>query len=345
MSDEAATTGFATPGSPWRSTLLTGGNRGSWSWSERAHEEEVMNGVEAWVFALRGDYKAWTMLEDADLDRYDLIILNMNFEALGHYERLIASRRERRAKLVGLYEGGLAMLHKRWREWGRVADCCDLVIAINEHGVSFLQSITSAPVRYVGIPYPVDGVARHRVPIEERSGEIFLCAPPLDRPLDYLASRSLGLPMFAYEETFSRRPRELVKHRSLDKMRYLRRAAGIYNDPSLALLPRTNLLRYFERVSRSRLWMNLDPRYTWARYILDAAALAMPIIATRETGHAPHIFPDLVVESPYDIAGATRLAERLRDDDAFYRSVTERASACLDWYRPENAIERLGEVL
>ncbi|MDB5033370.1 MAG: hypothetical protein JWQ98_611 [Chlorobi bacterium] len=325
--------------------LVCGGNRGRWHWKDRAHEEPITNGIEAWVFALRGEYLQGIELRAEDLDRYDLIVLNLNFGYLPHYRRVLGAAPSRRARLVGLYEGDLAELHDGWKEWRDVADRCDLIIAINGHGVSALEALTKTPVSFIGIPYPVDGTRAFSVPVAGRSREIFLCAPLLRRPLDYIAAETLGLPMYAFEKTFSRRLPELLEHRSFDKRRYVNRAERRYDNPALSILPNTHLKGFFDRAARSILWMNLDTRYTWGRYVLDAAALAMPIITTRETWHGIALFPDLLVDSPYDIAGARRLAARLLEDDAFYRDVTERASAGLDWYRPEATVKRLREVL
>lgn len=304
-----------------------------------------MNGVEAWVFALRGEYRYGGNLAASDFDSYDLIILNLNIEILPHYRRLLRNAVSRRATVIGLYEGDLGRLHSIWKEWSSVADLTDLIVAIHPQGVSMLGSLTSTPVHHIGIPYPVDGVREQSVDRSARTREIFLCARPLDRPLDYLAARPLDLPMYAYETTFSRRPRELLRHRSLDKAHYTRQAADRYADPGLTVLPHTHLFGYFERVARSLLWMNLDPRRTWARYIIDAASLGVPVVTTLETGHGPILFPELIVESPYDIAGATRIARRLLEDEGFYCAIVERAAGGLEWYRPEQTLARLWEAL
>jgi hypothetical protein len=325
--------------------LVLGGNRGSWNWKERQGDEPTMNGIEAWTFALRGSYKAGVELTAGDFEEYDLIVANLNFGYLPYYQQILSKRRNHRTKVVGLFEGEVLQLETGWKQWSAVADLCDLVIAINGFSVSLLASLTQSPVHFIGIPYPVDGVRKLAIPPEERESEVFLCASPLTRPYDYLASRSLGVPMYAYERTFSRRLREVIRHRSLDKMRYIQRARDLYGDPALTILSQTHLPGFFERTRHSLLWMNLDPRYTWARYVLDAAALGVPIVTTHNTWHASSLFPDLIVESPYDIAGANAIARRLIDDRDFYRHVVRHASSGLDWYRPEATVARLWEAL
>lgn len=321
--------------------LLLGGNRQAWSWNERLHEEGVTNGIEAWVHALRGDYRQGKTFRAEDLERYDLVILNLGISQLERYQSVLSNRATNRTKVVALHEGGLAELHQPWRPWSQVADLCDLVIAINGHGVSFMQALTSTPVVFIGIPYPVDGIRGYSVAIEERRHEVLLCAPPLVRPLDYLAARPLGLPMYAYESTIRRNVRDVWAHRTLNKEFYLNRARGLYADPNLEVLPQTGLVGFLEKAARTKLWMNLDTRYTWGRYVLDAAALGVPVITTRETWHGDILFPELVVSSPYDIDGATQLARRLLNDPEFYREVVEYAARGLDPYRPEVATERL----
>ena len=65
----------------------------------------------------------------------------------------------------------------------------------------------------------------------------------------------------------------------------------------------------------------MDPRYTWGRYILDAAALQVPVIATRSTGHAETFFPELMLENEFEIEKTQDLVLRLFRDKEFYQSV------------------------
>lgn len=324
--------------------LVVGGNRQPWKWSDRPDDVGVVSGVEAWVFALRGSYLWGGALCAKHLENHRLIILNLNPEHLDRYDRLLRAVRER-GKVVGLCEGGLAELAANWRMWSRVADQCDLVIAINAHGLSYLRSLTSTSVEHIGIPYPVDGVRLYATPIEARRSEILLCAPLLARPLDYLAARELGVRMIGYERTFPLRIRDVTRHRTLDRNTYVRRAQELYNDPMLDVLAQTTPQRYLERGARARIWMNIDPRYTWGRNVLDGAALGVPVVSTRETWHARFLFPDLVVDSPYDIAGATAIARMLLENDRFYGDVVERAGAGIEEYRADACVQKLDSIV
>ncbi|MBC8144876.1 MAG: hypothetical protein H7X80_04765, partial [bacterium] len=261
---------------PLGKALVTTEQASKWNWSGRRGNDALANGVEAWVFALRGDFRGVDFMKPEHFRTHDLVIVNLDYARIDQFDRLVPAKSDRSAIVVGLFEGELAGLSAYWRTWSRVADRCDLIIAINRFGVSTLESLTSTPVSYVGIPYPVDGIRQFVVPIEDRRREILLCADLLIRsPLDYLAARPLGLPMYGHVNSFHRRWREVFRHRSIDKQVYMKRAQKRYNDPALTILPQALIQEFFPRVARSLLWMNLETRYTWGRYVIDAAVLGV----------------------------------------------------------------------
>lgn len=331
---------------PFGRALVSTNQRTSWHSRDRPRDAAFVNGVEAWVYAMRGEFRGVHQLTRATFREFDLVMVNLDFMCIDQLDRVVPPKSERSATVVALFEGELAWLRTYWPEWRRVADRCDLVIAINRYGVSTLEELTSTPVSYIGIPYPVDGVRGYSVPIEQRTREILLCAHLLERtPLDYLAAHTLGIPMYGHVNSFKRTIPNMLRHRSLDGRMYIKRARGLYNDAALTVAPQVSLNDFLARGARSLLWMNLETRYTWGRYVIDAAALGIPIVTTRETGHGPVLFPDLTVDSPYDVAAARVLAARLLEDDAFYRSTIEHAWNNIDWYRPERAVERLTAAL
>lgn len=323
--------------------LVCANNSGSWHWRDRAKEESTMNGVESWVFALRGKYKHASMLQAKDLEENDLIILNLDYSLLTHYLTVLSKTTSRRAKVVGLYEASLDRVHPYRTLWSQVADCCNLVIAINQFGLDYLSTLTSTPVSLIGLPYPVDGMRSLAVSVEERERAVLLCGWLLDRSTDYDAVKDLGLPLVGYERTFKRTFRRALQRRAADRKRWVLRAEEVYNDSNLSVHLQTGLTEYFQRVRRLFLWVNLDSRYTWARYVIDAAALGIPIITTENTWQGPRLFPELIVQSPYDVKGARHLAQRLIEEPEFYQNVVANAAKQLDWYRPEAAVARLYE--
>lgn len=326
-------------------TLVCANNSGSWNWLDRAGDEKTMNGIESWVYAFRGRYKHASMLAPKDLEENDLVILNLDYPLLAHYSSVLEKCGDARARVVGLFEASLDRVHPFRTQWSQVADQCDLVVAINEFGLDYLSGMTSSPVALVGLPYPVDGMRELAIPKDERERALLLCGWLLDRSTDYDAVKGLGLPVVGYERTFKRTFRRALQRRAADRNRWVVRAREVYNDPGLEVRLQTGLAEYFRYVRKLFVWVNLDARYTWARYVLDAAALGIPIITTENTWQGPRLFPDLVVQSPYDVKGAEALARRLTEDADFYESVVVQASAQLDWYRPEATVQRLYEAL
>ena len=95
------------------------------------------------------------------------------------------------------------------------------------------------------------------------------------------------------------------------------------------------LKNYFKENRDSYIWLNLDDRFTWGRYVLDAAALQIPIITTESTGHADELFPYTCLEHEYDIDKAIELGRRLVDDKEFYHKVTSYPIGKMEHLKPE----------
>jgi hypothetical protein len=75
---------------------------------------------------------------------------------------------------------------------------------------------------------------------------------------------------------------------------------------------------YLELLSNYSIMLNLDERYTWARNVLDCAALQIPCISTANTLHAKELFPELIVTNLYDFENTKKLLYRLLEDSSFY---------------------------
>ncbi|HYM19953.1 MAG TPA: hypothetical protein VEW28_03000 [Candidatus Kapabacteria bacterium] len=328
--------------------LLLHWNRGRWSANERPVQALTENACESWVFAFGGDFLNTTLAKPSDLDGYDIIIANSDRI---HLEKLCALSNERPAscKWVTLIEGEALDYIKPRPHITELLNNSDLINCINKYTVEFFRHCTTAKVEYIGFPYPVDGIRALRTPKHQRRKEIFLAPMLLGRSLEYFTVKDLGIPYYGYEKKFSRTIRTIVpnilKHRSFDRMYYQHKTQRLYEDPQLRIEREEPLMDFFRRNGSAYVWLNMDPRYTWGRYILDAAALEVPIVATRSTGHAEQFFPKTMIETEFEVDSAASLVKRLFEDQDFYDEVASIPIEAFDTFRAEYKKKELMDAL
>ena len=111
---------------------------------------------------------------------------------------------------------------------------------------------------------------------------------------------------------------------------------------SIAWHPLTSFTPYFELLSETAFaFVDLDHRYTWARDVLDCAALQIPCIATVSTGHVVDFFPELVVQNEFAVEYARELLSRLYEDEAFYQRCSNVPIELLEPLSPQSMREKL----
>lgn len=313
--------------------LVIGGNPGRWNSRERAHLAPFATGIEAWVHATQGGYIDHTSVTLKDVNQYDVVICNTNrageSSAVETYARLAEERRDS-VLWVSLLEGDLRQYMRPNVHVRRALDASTLVNCINRNATSALRHITSAPVEYIGIPYPVSSVASLATPINRRERRVFLCGFLPQRWNDVAVGRDLGIPMDGYHVRMHRKLGNLWSNwrqfaTLYDSSAPLRQVTQVFDANDLHVRSETDTRDYLSAMGANALWVNLDERYTWGRYVLDAAALGVPIITTRSTGHGPVLFPRTTVETAFSVDDALRLARTLLDDPGFYAEVAAHA--------------------
>lgn len=324
--------------------LVISGIRERWKASERHNDAATMNGVEAWVYAMNGDYIGENTITEKDITRYDIVICNTNeVYTPRRVEKLLrlCESRPSHTQWVTLIEGSASDYLIPSQKVRNLLQSSSLINCINRHSVPLFRALSSTPTEYIGIPYPLDEIVRYRVPIEQRIKKVLCCGLLLKRWNDYYAAKSTGLAYYGYERGFSRKLRYMVKnwqtHRAVfNNKKAFQTIDAIYQDPQLEIRKLSSLHDYFSHNAYAWLWINLDDRYTWGRYVLDAAALGIPIISTPSTGHAPELFPLTMVDTPFSLDKATELAKTLVNDREFYQTVADYPLAKMDYLRPEN---------
>ena len=304
--------------------LLLGGNLGRWSAKDRLNDAPTMTGIESWVFACDGDYREGMAIDAKLLDFYDIVIANYNHSDTIKLIRLQKARRKETRWVTLIEEDSVGYLHPQpyMRE---LLDHSDLVICINRYSESFFKRLTTAQVIYLGLPYPAEGIRAFSTPLSKRRKEIFLTPMLLTRWIEYFCVRDLGIPYYGYEKRLSRTKRTILqnflKYKTLDPLYFFHKARLLYREPRLRIERPVALPIFFKHNGGAYLWLNLDHRYTWARYVLDAAALQVPIIATRSTAHAEHFFRNTMVDNEFEVDKARELILRLIGMKIFIRAL------------------------
>jgi hypothetical protein len=306
--------------------LVSGGKSGRWSAAGKTLDESLCSGVQSWVYAFNGDYIGHHDIVGRDLDHYDIVIMNTNNPLSGLVR--LAQDRPVSIKWVSLIEGSADEYFVPQNHLKTLLDMSDLVNVINCHSLPLFRMLTKSKVEYIGIPYPVEGVKKLITPVEKRNKRVFLCTQLLKRWNDYLAAKEIGMAYYGYEVRKSREGKlllsELMKTGSFswDREANIKKAKTFYNDNFLDIHQFTkDLKKYFIENSDSYFWINLDTKYTWARFVLDAAALCMPIISTSSTYHSEIFFPQTTVAHAMDIERAIEIGKRLISDQDFYEHV------------------------
>lgn len=320
---------------------VSGWKSGRWSAAGKTLDESLCTGVQSWVYAFGGDYIGHRDISRRDLDSYDLLIVNTNKP----FSPLVRLAQDRPASLkwVSLIEGNADDYCVPQEHLKFLLDASDLVNTINRHSLPLFRRLTTSRVEQIGMPYPVEGVRKFATPIEKRKRRAFLCTQLSRRWNEHLVARELGvtslghdirMPQGGVRSLISR----MAKTGSLasDREEIAGKMQRLYNDATPEIMVFTkDLKHYCTEAGDSHLWLDLDDRHTWARFVLDAAALSMPIIATASTGHGEVLFPLTTVAHSMDIERAIEIGKRLISDRAFYEHVSTFPAEGLESFKAE----------
>ncbi len=305
--------------------LVLGGNKLPWKASERLHEAGTMTGIESWVYAFEGDYLCGMDATPSIISKYDIVIGNTNVTFIPHLITLAESRRQE-TKWVALIEGSGTDYIRPLPGVPKMFDVSDLVMSINKYTTDLFRAMTKTRVEYIGIPFPAETIRKLSTPIDKRRKEIYLSPFLLNRWSEVFVARQAKIPYYGIERRLTRKLKTLLpnvkKYGTIDPHYFMDKAKKLYNEPTLSVHRESSLEEHFRNEGSAMLWLNFDERYTWGRNVLDAAALQLPIISTRSTGHQEDFFPQLLLETPFELEKARALTMRLFNDEEFYREVS-----------------------
>ncbi len=306
------------------------------------------NGTKSWAYALGGDYINTLRATPNDLQGYDIIIANSNPGKYIKHLNMLAESRRGKTKWVTIIEGDATHYLTPNENFKDLLGNSDLINCINIFTLPFFRSMSDTNAEYIGMPYPVDEMSGFATPIENRKKEVMICHKLLLRWNDRLVARKLGMPYYGFEKRFHRGAKhigEIVSNKTLNPNYYFNKVKNIYDDPNLGIKNHIVANKFYSENSSAYLWLNLDERYTWGRFVLDAAALRIPIITTKSTGHGMEFFPDTCLENEFEIDKAIEIGRRLIDDEEFYRHVAEYPAGKMEHLKADAMKEKLFAAL
>ena len=324
--------------------MVIADNITSYTFENAPQDRLASNGVDAWANALKGDVfglRKRGFPTTKDLSHYGIVIANLNPSLISVFARLLPER-PKGQKWVALIEGSGDDYLEPSVELLKVLDGCDLVVNINERTHPYIQSLSKTPVHELGIPYPISSIEAFQTPWEQRQDLVLVC-PKQERGPSLGVAMATGLKLRAFAPKVSRKLTNLpkfVKEGSFSRDLEVRALARRLPEGS-EIVVEQGLPTFLKEASRCRLWVNLDRRTTWARYVLDAAALRVPIVTTASTAHGPRLFPKTTVEDLYAVDEAREMALRLVQDQDFAKETVEYAHQALREYGFESCAERL----
>lgn len=333
-------------------SLLIGGHLSRWNYKERLDEKDYMNGIESWVYALEGDYISAYYISPKIFAQYDLIIINIhhtNDKYLSTVLKALTAKKKHQ-KVIGLIEGDAAQFLSPNPKTLAIMAECEYINVINKLSLDFFALLSGKPCHYLGIPYPTENVRKLRKENRTIENGVLACSFVSTKNIDLLIAQELGVKVSCYERRFSRKLKTIKLHYNrynsinLDPDIHYKTIHKYYNKTE-DIIREKSLENYFKTNSEFYLWIDIDNRYTWGRYVLDAAALGIPIVTTSSTGHGGDLFPETTIDDWTQINKAVEKAERLIADKNFYDDVVQYADENFPDLSHETMKRKLLELL
>lgn len=295
--------------------LMVDSRKESWSASDPNPPHLNSTSVEQWVHCFNGVHIGGATTPSFDPTQFDLVIANLNKQHWPSFARQLKQRKGT-TKWIALVEWDVSMYADPTEELLTILRNCDLVATINRHTTDYFDWLSGGKARWVGVPYPVDRIARFRSAFDERSKKA-LCTMRSPQGYSVAAISAAGcsavVPIPAVGRSLSNW-REFAAAGRIAKDIRIDEASNVYDGVDAEFLIAPNDEAWYEFAARFSLWVNLDPRFTWARSVLDAAALEVPIVSTSSTDHASELFPALTVTHACQTGEAAALIRKAMEN-------------------------------
>lgn len=330
---------------PFR-VLMVDSRKESWSASDANPPHLNSTSVEQWVHLLNGSHIGGDTTPSFNPAQFDLVIANLNKQHWPTFARMIKNRTGQ-TKWLALVEWDISMYGEPTSDLLTILRGCDVVGTINRHTTDYFNWLSEGRAHWVGVPYPVERIGKYRVPLSARNGKV-LCTMRDPQGYSLAAICSSGsqgvVPVPAVGRSLSNW-REFAAAGQVRKDVRVAKAQSIYDESGLDFVLAKNDEAWYEFAAQFSAWVNLDPRFTWARSVLDAAALEIPIISTSTTDHASELFPALTVTHACQVGEAAQLLRKVMENPEWaHQQAVVAGKKLAENYSAASALERLASA-
>lgn len=212
----------------------------------------------------------------------------------------------------------------------------DAVAVVNEDTIPFFRQLTSKPVGFVGLPFPLKRVRETLCPPVEKEQVILLgglMGSVISRNglVNLAVLSKIGLPGLV----------DIQLPIENDYMRIIDRYVKV---PRVTCCQNVTWENFIAKANKCIFGVHMDYRLTWGRFPIDCAAVRMPCIAPPNLYTQKILFPRLCVQYQ-DVDKAAELARDLLDKQNFYDEIMAYAESKLPVFDYELSKKRLLDLL
>jgi len=293
----------------------------------------MMTGCYNWIRVFNGDAKNYCELSDEDLEKYDVIMVNLD----GQDSRLVPDLRNRlgnssSTKIVVNQDYSPEVMPSGFDQYVDLKNAimlADRVFVTTPACQKEFEFIAEGKKTIYLIPHPCEThvLKKFNSFIENDWIVNYFHRYYVDCFTPYLILKDLKkeFGLVGYIESsdkFSRRTKSVFKR--------------IVN-----YLPFPDILKLMKE---ARLHLFIPFSYTWGRIPLDVACMNRPLVASKHIWSAQILYP-LTLVDPFDVQKARELLIKLDQDDAFYSEVCNIAYYNVEFFGHKLSRERFLSML
>lgn len=296
--------------------------------------------IESWAHLLDADFfsgvegiqQTWE-----SLNQYDVIMVNQNNTMFD----LTCKIKEncKHPFLIAVAEGSACNIghfgNIELCSMIRAAQACDMYGILVDWAAPYYQSITSKPVRWIGIPFYKEFFEPHKINPSEKDRSLPIIG--LQNALGDGRNGVLSLLVASKVQGAS-----ILLPCLQAGWEELLNTLDIKNVRPFNYL---GWVDYIKKYKQAYLCIHLDSLYTYGRFPLDMAALGIPVVGSNRNQSQILLWPGLTVDPIKEIKKAESLVHKLINNQPFYVSQTEYAREAIAGFTPEKAKTRLLNII